>query len=365
MSLLSKVRAALALPAIANGDVRYQSPYDQDNHLWNFVHPDWFPNLGMTRSQAMGIPAVSRARRVICHSIASLPLRAYQGEQLASNQPIWLDRTNGVVSPYHRMLWTCDDLLFYGLSAWAVTRDYDGQVIDADRVPVDQWSLRDGVFVYVSPDGTQTEADARSVILIPGSDEGLLAHPEALTHARDLLRAATKAAENPVAYIDLHQTNDEPITAEVRDRIRADWARARSGQNGGIAFTSNGIEARELGSMSEHLLIEGRNAAALDIARQVGIPGTIVDANNGSSMTYETGQSKALDLVNYGLSAYMSPISARLGLDDVVPRGTALRFDLENLIGPGATVAAPDDGSHSTPGTPAAPQAPNQQKRPA
>ena len=355
MSLLSKVRAALALPAIASGDVRYQSPYDRDNHLWSFVHPDWFPNRGMTRDAAMSIPALSRARRVICHSIASLPLRAYRGETLIADQPKWLERTNGVVSPYHRMLMTVDDLLFYGLSAWAVERDYDGQVIDADRVPIDQWSLNDErKFVWRGPDGTHTEADPRSVILIPGTDDGLLAYPAALSHASDLLRAATKAAENPVAYIDLHQTNDKPITDEVRQNIIDSWARARNGENGGIAFTSNGIEARELGAPSEHLLIEGRNAAALDIARAVGIPGAIVDANNGSNMTYENAESKARDLVNYGLSAYMSPISARLSLDDVCPRGTAVRFDLENLVGPGATVAAPDEGSSSTPADPPA-----------
>jgi len=42
----------------------------------------------------------------------------------------------------------------------------------------------------------------------------------------------------------------------------------------------------------------------------------------------------------------------RLGMDDVVPRGTRIAFDLESMIGPGATRGTPDDDGASTPPTP-------------
>lgn len=359
MRFVDKVRRALAAPAVVGGQVRYLSPTDDVNHLWQIVAGDWVrPQTGTNRTAAMAVPAVKRARGIICTTIARMPLRAYRGETVADRQPLWLDRTDGPVSPYHRMVWTVDDLLFYGWSAWAVARDAGGQVIAADRVPFDNWRVDDGGrFVYVSPEGVETEADPASVILIPGSDEGLLtASPGAIRHAADLLAAASKAAENPAAYLELHQTNDVVVTeAQARNMIDK-WAAARRGENGGVAFTSAGVEVREHGSYSEHLLVEGRNAAALDVARAMALPGSAIDATvDKASLNYETGRDKAADLVNYGLAAYMSPIAARLGLDDMVPRGTAIRFELDAETGPGATSGTPDDGGGSTPPTPPAP----------
>ena len=141
MSLLSKLRAALAVPATAHARrVGYLSPYDDVNHLYHFVAPDWFPHRELTREIAMGVPAVSRSRRIVCNTIAQLPLQAYRGDQKIES-PTWLDRADGPISPYQRMVWTVDDLFFYGLSLWAVERGADDQVKAADRVPFDEWTV--------------------------------------------------------------------------------------------------------------------------------------------------------------------------------------------------------------------------------
>lgn len=358
MTFLSRLRDALAVPAVAADGRRvgYLSPYDDVNHLARVVAPEWFPTHRIIdRATAMSIPAVSRGRRVICNSVARLALRAYRGQRLLTSQPTWLDRTDGPVSPYHRMLWTVDDLLFHGVSAWGVQRDATGYVMAADRIPFDRWRIDPdtGHVLYRDPLGGEYAADAASVLVIPGSDDGLLCTSRvALGHALDLLNAASKATENPNAYIELHQTNDKPITPEDRDKVIAAWVAARRGANGGVAFTSAGIEVREHGAPIEHLLVEGRNASALDVARALGVPGEVVDATTDkASLNYTTSQDKSADLIDYGLSAYMAPISARLGMDDVVPRGVSVRFDLEALIGPKATAATPDDGGASTPRT--------------
>ncbi len=366
MSLLTRLRSALALPAVAAGDVRRLSPTDDTNHLWSIVAPDWFTSARvMDRAAAMRIPAVSRARRVIVNGVSGIPLRAYTADKLAATQPAWLDRTDGPMSPYHRMLWTVDDLLFYGWSAWAVQRSTAGVVLAADRIPFDQWHIEPETnrIMWTPPGGSPSPVADGSVILIPGSDDGLLTDgATALRHAANLLRNADAAAENPSAYLDLHQTNEVPITEADRKEIIAAWVAARRGENGGVAFSSAGIEVRELGAPIEHLLVEGRNAAALDVARAMGVPGATIDATTaGASLTYETAESKARDLIDYGLSAFMSPISARLGLDDMAPRGTAIKFDLEDVIGPQGTAGPPDDGSASTAPKPVATQGDTQQ----
>ncbi|MGX9294403.1 phage portal protein [Tsukamurella paurometabola] len=360
MSLVSKLRAALAIPAVANGEanLRRLSPYDDVNHLWPIVAPDWFPTGGMTREQAMRIPAVNRARRTICNSIARMPLRAYRGDALLgkADRPNWLDRTDGPVSPYHRMLWTVDDLFFYGVSAWAVQRGAPaapntlGPVLSADRIPFAQWRIDGdtGQFVYTGRNGTEYPASLDEVIVIPGTDDGLLVDGlTSLVHARDLLNAATKAASTPSAYVHLHQTNEFPATEEQLLEARDAWIAARRGEGSGVAVTSAGIDVKELGTFNQHLLVEGRNAAALDVARSAGIPGSIIDAASAEGLTYVNAQAKQQDLIDFGLTAYMAPISARLGLDDMSPRGTRIAFDLEELLGPGAIAGTPDDGGAS------------------
>ncbi|WP_341257680.1 phage portal protein [Gordonia malaquae] len=357
MSFFSKVRTALAAPAAVNGQVRYLSPYDDVNHLSHFAAPDWYPKNSLTRATAMSVPAIKRGRNIICTTIGRIPLAAYRGGTVLSDQPTWIDRTNGPVSPYHRMVWTVDDLLFYGWSLWACQRGTGGAVIAADRVPFDRWRIDDGgTVLFVDHNGTETPADPASVILIPGSDEGLLAASSGtVRHAVNLLAAADKAAETPAANIELHQTNDLVIDeTEAKEMVKA-WAAARRGENGGVAFTSNGVEVREHGTFDAHLLVDGRNAAALDCARVLSLPGSALDATvDKASLNYETQEGKAADLIDYGLSAYMSPITARLGMDDVVPRGVSVRFNLDAETGPQSTAATPDDGGSST-STPPAP----------
>ncbi|MGB3604232.1 MAG: phage portal protein [Gordonia sp. (in: high G+C Gram-positive bacteria)] len=355
MSFFDRVRTALAAPAAVAGQVRYLSPYDDSNHLLSVVAPDWLPSNGaMTRELAMSVPAVKRARNIICTTIARIPLDAYRGDAAltGTDRPLWLDRTDGPISPYHRMVWTIDDLLFSGWSLWAVKRNTAGQVIAADRVPINAWRIDGANVIYIYPNGVETIADPSSIVLIPASDEGLLAQPGPIRHAADLLNAASTAAANPAAYLDLHQTNGYDMTDDERDRIINSWRSARRGENGGVAFSSAGIEVRELGTFNEHLLLDGRNAAALDIARAMSVPALVLDAATDSSMTYVNAQAKAQDLIDYGLSAFMAPVAARLGLDDVSPRGTSIRFNLDAFTGDGATAGTPDDGGSSTPPAP-------------
>lgn len=329
--------------------VAWESPYASPNHLRSIVAPDWQPIETMNREAALAIPAVSRARLIICSTVARVPLVAYRGETRldGAGRPLWLDRTDGPMSPYHRMLSTVDDLLFYGWSAWALERAQNGQVIAADHIPFHEWEIDAAGAILWRDDytGDYVEVDPATIALIPGSHSGILAEAgDALAHARDLLAAATKAASTPAAHIDLHQTNDVQMTDPEIDALIKRWVDARLGENGGVGFSSAGVEVRELGAYSEHLLVEGRNAAAVDIARALGVPASVLDATTPTaSLNYETREGRAAELVDYCLAAYMAPIAARLGMDDVSPRGTAIEFDVSAVFSSSAT-GAPDDG---------------------
>lgn len=136
------------------------------------------------------------------------------------------------------------------------------------------------------------------------------------------------------------------MTPQARDALVKSWAEARRGENGGVAFANQSIEVQELGKANTDLLVQGRNAAAVDIARAAGVPAMMIDAGTAGTgtITYRNQQARNTELVDYALAPYMAAIAARLGLDDVVPRGTAVAFDLTDLTSPTVgDLDVPDD----------------------
>jgi hypothetical protein len=189
-------------------------------------------------------------------------------------------------------------------------------------------------------DGIHELVDQRTVILIPGPHEGLLAFAQDdIRHAADLQRAAGRAAKHPAAHIVLQQTGGNPLPQESADpnvmtipKLVESWARARDGINGGVAYLPQNLTANELGTFDRHLVLEGRNAAAVDAARHASIPADLVDAETGNSMTYSNSRDNDRRALDYGVGAYMAAISARLSQNDVTPIGQRVAFDTEEWL---------------------------------
>lgn len=344
MGILDTIRDALAVPYLARtgwDDVPFESPWASPNHLLTVTPPD--RPLVVSRTLAMSVPAVARARGLIVGGISRCPMEARRKGKRVETQPLWMTRTDGVQSPTFRMTWTIDDLFFHGWSCWGVERDSSGLVIRADRIPYHLWDIdADGT---VRINGTATTD--RDVCLIPGPDEGLLnSASSTIRHALQLQDLAVRYAATPSAQILLKQVQGQPLTKEQRDRLINGWAQARRGENGGVAFANQSIDVQELGQANADLLVQGRNAAAVDIARATGIPAMMLDAGTAGAgtITYRSQVSRNLELVDYALAPYMAAVAARLGLDDMVPRGTAVAFDLTDLTGPSVgELDVPDD----------------------
>lgn len=343
MGFLSTLRDSLALPAVAAGSVAvpYESAWASPNHLLS-LDPAPRDDIAVSRSTAMGVPALARARRLIVGSIARCPLQATRSGEPLDVQPGWLSRTDGPVSPFHRMAWTIDDLLFHGWSLWAIDRDETGSVIAADRVPFTDWGFTpDGNIEYLS-----RPVHADSVCLIPGIDEGVLAtSPETIRQSVALHRAADKAARTPIAHTELHQTGGEPLSPEaVRDLVSA-WVKARRSEDGAVSYTSSNIDVKTHGSYDSSLFIEGRQASAVDIARITGIPAILLDASTSdSTMRYSNVDARNGEFIDFCLAPLMAAVAARLGMDDMVAPGVAVEFDVSELTGTaGPELSVPDD----------------------
>lgn len=344
MGFLETVRAAMALPAIAAGTVPVASELHSRDNLLTITGPDFGDYARpVTRVQALAVPALARARRIIVSACARCSLTVTRDDEPLDVQPAWVARTDGPISPYHRLAWTVDDLMFYGWSLWAVDRDSSGAVIAADRVPFERWGFNsDGGVLW---DGVPVDDD--SVVLIPGIDAGILAAPTPIRHALDLAEAADRATRAPVAHTELHQTGGEPLTRNEARQLRDDWLAARRSPNGAVSVTNETIQVIDHGKADAQLLVEGRNAAAVDIARVCGIPAVLLDAAAvDNTIRYANVDARNVELVDYCLASFLGPIAARLGLDDMAGPGLAVEFDTSELTAAVDSTIDPQDNDN-------------------
>lgn len=294
----------------------------------------------ITRADAMKVPAVVRGRGLIVNTLSNSPLVAFDyATKTQLPTPMWLTSTKTKQSPIMRMIWTLDDIIFSGMSVWAVERQ-DGQIVDALRINPSQWSIDpDGLGVLVN--GQPVAND--QVIIFEGPQEGLInIASDAVRASRNMANAWQQRVESPIPVVELHETDSatELTEAEIDEAVKA-WDIAR--RNGGTAFTPNSIEVKTHGDVATDLFIQGRNAERLDWGNYLNIPAALLDGSmSTATLTYSTSEGKRNEFIDYSLSYWATAIQARLSQDDITPDGTYVRFDLQWLTNPTQTGTAPE-----------------------
>jgi hypothetical protein len=290
--------------------------------------------LPVTRAEAVTVPSVTAARKLIVSRIAGLPLVALDDAGPLTKQPPFLQRTNGPTTPWHRMCWTLDDILFFGWSLWSVVRGFDGQILEATRVPPEWWQIDPDNRITINGAPVSQE----QVILFPGPDEGLCVFAcRSIRAAKNVESAWAGRIRNPVPLVDLHRTSDNEMEGdEVVDMIDA-FTSARRDVNGAVTSTPADVELKVFGESASSYLVEARNAVRLDIANMTGLPAAALDGSlSTASLTYTTQAGTRTDIAD-ALDGWMDPIAARLSQDDVVSRGTRVRFDVTDIATPTPT----------------------------
>lgn len=359
------VTAALIGGTVDPSTFPISSPWSENN-LQRIVFEDVFgADIPCnTRAAAMKLPALARGRNLITSTISRFPLvqlgvgetvplrpdldtlptlpekqaalDAYReaSRAFALKQPTWLYRSADGTSPQLRNAWTVDDLIWYGWSCWWRTNQSatsGGFPQDVGRIPFGDWSINDDAQVEVN--GVPQRSD--QVILIPGLHEGILSFgSQTIADARSLYKIVRDRVVNPSPQLNLHQTEGADLTDTEIDALVDRWALARQGDRGGVGFTSKHIELQELGAAADsQLMIEARNAASLDLARMIGVSANRLDATSAkASLNYETSTGRNQEFVDFDIALYMTPITARLSMDDVSPQGQRAEFDLTDFL---------------------------------
>ncbi|MFR9919939.1 phage portal protein [Corynebacterium striatum] len=336
MGVFDRIRRLAVLPQqLAAATVA--SPWSDSTHLFSVEAPDYLVDY-IDRDRAMQIPSLLRARNLIVSTIARIPLIADEG-----TEPAWLAGTVPHLgmpqTQFHRMLWTADDLFFYGRSAWAIEREGDMPTV-AIHIPVSLWNFDAEGNIVVD----DIIADPREVCAFSGIHAGVLEHgAAALADAYKLNRVAARVADVPAPLTTLKQTNDAELSLDDIRGIIDGYVAARQGRNGGVAFLSNGLEADDHALAPENLLIDGRNSATVDIARLANLPAPFIDASvGGTSLSYENSTSRMTELIVFGLSPTLAAITARLNMADMVAPGQSVKFDTERILDDIPQAATPD-----------------------
>lgn len=291
----------------------------------------------VSRTDAMRVPAITRARGLICGTLARHPLTLWRyvdgADPVRMPTPAWMTSTNTRQAPSQRMLWTLDDLLFGALSVWAVERDDQGVILDAIRIDPIYWTVDpDGLGVRVNGEPVN-DAD---VLVIEGPQDGLLTMADdAIRSSRMLANAWGQRVKAPVPLAAIKQTDvNIQLTDDEVDDLIEDWEAARA--NGGTAFIPPGFDVEGLGAGgAPDLYVEGRNAERIDWANFTGLPAAMLDGSMATAtLTYSTQEGKRSEFVDYSLNYWASAVEARLSQDDVTPEGTFVRFDISWLTDP-------------------------------
>lgn len=306
------------------------SPWS-DGQLNQLVWSDIFglDAVAVTRKEAMSVPAVAASRHRIVQ-LADRPLRALRGAEDVTDKHAWLYRTNTAVTPWQRIAATLDDWIFYGESLWVVERGSASEgsayapILDAVHVPFDRWEVNTDREILVD----KSPMPAESVIYLAGPFEGLLnVASETVRAAKALERAWASRVRNPSPTVILEEREDGTVTAKEAKTYTAAVSKALRDPDGAVMFVPQKINLRLESGGTIDVLDKARNAVRIDIANLLNLNASALDgAKAQSSLTYETQETERAELQDR-LAFWTAPLEHRLSMDDVVPRGTRIRFD--------------------------------------
>lgn len=331
-SPLASAALSGSLPPLASPFSDYDSTPLISAKLDHLI-PPW-ANGRIDRAAAMTLPAVAKGRNLVCGTISRCPLIAMNGTERVDAAPAWCSQPEPERPRSQTINWTLDALLFYGRAFWLVRDRYATgypryfRFLPEADIETDEYGRLVTAYGQPVKEGDYIRFDSpNDALLISGARH--------IRAALALEQAAARAALNPVPSVELHQTKGADLTQEEIDALVDAWAKARNGSNGGVAYTSQGIEVNTHGQPAEQLMIEARAAVNVDTARALGLPAWALDAPiAGASMTYSNSWSRARELIDFGLSPYMAAITDRLSMDDVLSAGRWAMFDTTALTRP-------------------------------
>jgi len=297
--------------------------------------------VGVSRTRALNLGAISRSRDVICSLVGSLPIRQYgtawNGETLEEiplpPEP-WMLQPEKEVPRSVTMAWLTDDLMFHGRAYLYTTEKYaNGMPARFQWLPAEDVSITAAAFRGNRPIGKIQQItyagnilDQSLVHIFYSPYEPLLvAAQRSIRIAERLDAAAERYAVNDTPAGHLKQRKGQPLDREEMVAMAEEWSEAR--QEGRTAFAPEEVDWVESTMDPSRLqLVEARQYAALELSRHANVPPWIVGIATGG-MTYQNAQQAKADAVTFGALGYIEAIEQGLSANTITPRGRIIRLD--------------------------------------
>jgi HK97 family phage portal protein len=293
-----------------------------------------------TRQEAMEVPAVARARSIICGTAASLPLHAYNKFTNAevSGRTI-LEQPDPALPTAVVMSFTFDDLLFHDVAYWQVlsVSPEDGRPVHARRIDVNRVSYNTQPITNVLIDGFHVDGQlvpmsgVGSLIVFYGLGTGgiLSRAGRTIKTALDLEKAVSRMAEEPAPAMYIKNSGVDLPAAQVSSLL-ANWKAARAQRS--TAYLSGNLEVESFGFDATQMeLSANRMNTATEIARLMNIPAWYLNAESTSS-TYSNTLQERRSLIDLSLMPFLIAIEQRLSMDDITPSTQRVRFEVEEYL---------------------------------
>jgi HK97 family phage portal protein len=304
-------------------------------------------SVGELQRLALSVPTISRSVQMIASMVGCLELKHYttqwtgeEYEEIYLENESWMDQPDPRVTRNFIFSQLVSDLMLWGQGFWYITSrsSATGRPLSFEWLPASMVSLGDqqtaqrfGPSNDIMFNGVQLNTDDVVQFLAP--TQGLLyTGNRAIMTAIKLQQSADRFAVNEIAAGWLQQTDaSEPMSAEDLSELAAAWRNAR--QVGAIGALNSVVTFKEYSSDPNKLqLVESRQFQSLELSRATGIPPYLLGIGVPGSYTYQNAQQARQDLYLFGAKQYMDAIEQTLSMNQILPRGRYVEFDVSDYI---------------------------------
>ena len=300
---------------------------------------------GEQRNKCISIPTVSRCRDLMASVIGCMPLKMYneiwngdEMEKMPLAPRTWLRKIDPTLPNNFILSWTFDDLFFYGRAFWYITsRTADGFPASFTRLPAAMvQTLDQSGPVWFAPSKQIIfqggELDPNDVVQFLSPIQGIVYQStQAVATALKIEKRRYQNASSPIASGTLRQVGGEPLSAQELADMAASFDAARESGAGTAALNEFVTYTETLTSPDKMLLIDSAEFSALEMCRLCNTPSYLAGIAVGG-YSYVSNSGARLDLYSFGVKPYAECIASTLSMNNVLPAGTYVEFDVQKYL---------------------------------
>lgn len=283
----------------------------------------------ISRAEALGVPAIKRARDLICGGIGQFPLVLLDPDGKPTDWSLLKQPEAGVPRSV-TVTRTIEDMLLTERAWWTTTHvGWHGKPAEVSRLEAESVAI---VPRYVNYGYGQALVwpEIPGLIRFDSPNGGLLSSPAIRAYIA-LSRIAMQAVDGapPIDWFTAAEDEEDPPDPEIEETLD-DWATARRLRR--TAFVPNHLKYNRDGFNPEQLqMSQAREEAIKEIARLTGIDGEDLSVAT-TSRTYFNAQDRRRDRLEGVLGPYMTAVEGRLSMEDVTPRGYTTKFETSSYL---------------------------------